>query len=169
MPERFTYYLSLAADAIGILSFLYVIYRWLGRQILFRWKLRRMERRLSARPVALAVGLGTDISGNVESFLNDREMRMPLESYVRKGAPGSNNVPLEAFPEIARDLKKIKDSMIDQGVTELHLFYRGPVSFSVALGTLFRNWVPIKMYNFYDGSYRLEALINKDTVSEPSW
>jgi hypothetical protein len=169
LPTTLAGYLGLIADAIGIGSFLYVVYRWLGRHLWFRWRLRRMERRLSSRPVALAIGLGTDISGNVERFLDENNVLIPLESYHRKAPPGSNVVPIEAFPEVASDLKKIKDGMITQGVTELHLFYRGPVSFSVALGTIFRNWVPIKTYNFHDGTYRLEALIDKDTVIEPPW
>jgi hypothetical protein len=169
LPTTFMGYLGLVADAIGVGSFLYVVYRWLGRRLWFRWRLRRMEHRLSARPVALAVGIGTDISGAVERFLSENGLLIPSESYHRKAPPGSNVVPVEAFPEIAKDLKQIKDRMIAQGVTELHLFYRGPVSFSVALGTIFRNWVPIKVYNFHDGTYRLEALLNKDTVIEPPW
>jgi hypothetical protein len=164
MPTNLAGYLSLVADGIGICSFLYVVYRWLGRRLWFRWRLRKMERRLSARPVALAVGIGADIKGSVERFLSDNDMLIPLESYYRRAPLGSNVVPAEEFPEIAKEIKDVKDGMIAQGVTELHLFYRGPVSFSVALGTIFRNWVPIKMYNFQGGTYRLDALIDKDTV-----
>ena len=102
MPTGLTGYLALVTDGIGVCSFLYVVYRWLGRRLWFRWKLQKMERRLSARPVALAVGIGTDITGSVKSYLNDNNLLIPLETYYRKAPPGSNVYRPRSSPRLRR-------------------------------------------------------------------
>jgi len=147
---------------IGLASFLYSVWRLVVRRFLFNLRLAQMERRLSARPAALAVGVGKDIQGAVRRYLNDKELLIPLESYHRAPPPGSNFVPKGDFPEIIREMEAIKQRMMNQGVTELYLFYYGPVTLAVALGNIFRNFVPIEVYNYVKGGYDLELIIERD-------
>lgn len=147
---------------IGLASFLYSVWRLVVRRFLFNRRLAQMERRLSARPVALAVGIGKDIEGGVRRYLSDKELPIPVEPYYRAPPPTSNFVPKADFPDIIREMEAIKQRMISQGVTELYLFYRGPVTLAEALGVVFRNFVPIKAYNYVKDGYDLELIIERD-------
>jgi len=147
---------------VGLASFLYSVWHLVVRRFLFNRRLAQMERRLSARPVALAVGIGKDIEEAVRRYLHDEELLIPLEPYHRAPPPQSNFVPKSDFPEIIREMEAIKQRMMNQGVTELYLFYYGPITLAQALGVVFRNFVPIKAYNFAKGGYDLELIIERD-------
>ena len=147
---------------IGLASFLYSAWRLVVRRLFLNLRLARMERRLSARPVALAIGIGKDIKGAVRHYLNDKQLLIPLESYHWAPPPMSNFVHKGDFPEIIREMEAIKQRMMNQGVTELYLFYSGPVTLAQALGVVFRNFVPIKTYNYVKNGYDLELIIERD-------
>lgn len=134
---------------------------------LYQEALAQQETALTKRPSVLALGLGTDISGRVKEFL--RQKGEPLATladqvisrYVR--APeGEKFVPIEDFPKVIADLHELRKDLDAKNVTELFLFYYGPISLAVAIGRAFSNWVPIKMYNFSQGKYELDMVIGKD-------
>ena len=50
------------------------------------------------------------------------------------------------------------------GATEVHLFYKGPVTMAMAIGAVTDNWVPIKVYEYTQGAYRLNLVLEKETV-----
>lgn len=121
-------------------------------------RLKRLERERTSHPVALAIGLGGDIEGAVRQYLKEAGMDMPIENYYVEGF-----IPREKFYDILRDINRIKARLTNEGVTEVHLFYRGPVTFAMALGAVTDNWVPIKVYD-YDGKYVLQVILEKETV-----
>ena len=49
-------------------------------------------------------------------------------------------------------------------MTELHLFYKGPVSFAAGVGAVFDNWAPVHLYEFKDGTYHKALTIEKESV-----
>lgn len=110
---------------------------------------REYQRRLGfvraqqrGRPVAMAVGLGGSIRGQVEAFLQDAGTPMEIIEVTREGV-----VKPEAFPELLQEIMDRKAELTAAAVTELHFFYKGPVSLATAVGAIFNNWVPVTVYN----------------------
>lgn len=112
-----------------------------------------------AKPMALAVGLGGSIQGAVMKCLYDRGLHMPVRDYAVDGF-----IPETQFSEIIRHFNHVKLELTDQGVTEVHLFYKGPVTLAMALGSIFSNWVPLNVYSFSQGVYRLQIRFDRRTV-----
>jgi hypothetical protein len=52
-------------------------------------------------------------------------------------------------------------------VTEVNIYYQGPVTFAMALGAMFDNWVPVKIYAFRDGRYHLDLALTTETFIAP--
>jgi hypothetical protein len=134
---------------------------------LYQEALDQQETALTDRPAVLALGLGTDISGRVKEFL--RQKGEPLASladqvislYVR--APkGKKRISKEDLPKVIADLHELRKDLEAKTVTELFLFYYGSISLAVAIGRVFSNWVPIKMYNLSQDKYELDMVIGKD-------
>lgn len=112
-----------------------------------------------AKPIALAIGLGGSIQGAVMKCLYDHELQMPVKDYSIDGF-----ITDAQFEEIIRDFNTVKAELTQQGVTEVHLFYKGPVTLAMALGSIFSNWVPLKVYSFAEGGYRLQIRFDRRTV-----
>ncbi|MBN1935633.1 MAG: SAVED domain-containing protein [Anaerolineae bacterium] len=150
---------SWVANLIQIGSVVFaVVSLLLARRELTRY-LRRRKTELSERPWALIIGLGSDITGQVEGFLKDQKPNMPVESYVRDGM-----VSTEDLYPLLKDLLRIKGKLTQAGVTEVHLFYKGPVTMAMAIGAITDNWVPIKVYEYTKGTYQLTCVLEKETV-----
>ena len=75
---------------------------------------------------------------------------------------GEKFVPREDLPNIIAGLHELRKDLEAKNITELFFFYYGPVSLAVAVGRVFSNWVPVKMYNFSQGKYELDMVIGKD-------
>lgn len=151
--------LSWAANLIEVGSFVFVIVLfWRARRELRNY-LNQLTGTISARPIALVVGLGDDISGSVQQYLQDEKLQMPLEVYTHKGL-----VPRDQFYRVLTDPLKIKSKLTQAGVTEVHLFYRGPVTLAMAIGAIMDNWVPVKVYEYSAGNYKMDLVLQKETV-----
>lgn len=99
----------------------------------------------SARPVAFALSLiptSESIKGSVQVFLRSQGWNMPIEEL---NLDGLNN--MEDFERYINALREKRRAFDDQGYTEIHLFIAGPVQAGTILGSLFRNWVPVKLYH----------------------
>jgi len=151
--------LGVAANIIQVGSFVFVLYLlWRTRRQL-KQHLARLKEQTSARPMALAIGLGGNIEGAVRQHLETHQLNMPIENFFREGF-----IPQEQFSIILRELMRTRDRLTNLGVTEVHLFYRGPVTFAMALGALIYNWVPVKLYEYREGEYKLNFVLEKETV-----
>ena len=66
-----------------------------------------------------------------------------------------------ALPGVIQQLLRLKNELSLEGVTEVHLFYAGPVALGLILGGLFHNWVPVKVYhlNSLTGQYEFWGVI----------
>jgi hypothetical protein len=147
------------ANVIQIGSVIFaVVSLWLARRELTRY-LKARKAATSGRPWALIIGLGSDIAGQVEAYLADQKLDLPTRTYTRKGYVSSDDLL-----SILKDLLKIKDDLTQAGATEVHLFYKGPVTMAMAVGAVTDNWVPIKVYEYTQGEYRLSCVLEKETV-----
>lgn len=137
------------------------------RPQLYQRALAQQETALTARPAVLALGLGADVSGRVQEFL--RQKGEPLATLADqvinrhvRAPEGEKFVPKEDLPKVIADLHELRKDLDAKNITALLLFYYGPISLAVAIGRVFSNWVPIKMYNFSQGEYELDMVIGKD-------
>lgn len=152
--------LDIVADVLGVLTALPMLAAaglFLHRARRYRQRLRAMEGQTTARPVALAVSLtGLDISEQVRGFLTSVGAQWPVRAYYRSEA-----VSHETLPGLLQHLARLKNDLSLEGVTEVHLFYAGPVALGLMLGGLLHNWVPVKVYhlNSLTGRYEFWGVI----------
>lgn len=161
--ETINEWLGLAASLLQIGSFVFALFTfwvlWRARRQL-KQELLRLRRENTARPMALAIGLGGDIQGTVRQFLDSNGLQMiQITPYSWDGV-----IPEDRYHDVLRTLLKIKQNLTDRGITELYLFYKGPVTLAMGIGAIFDNWVPIKLYGYHGGTYRLEMILEKETV-----
>ncbi len=120
----------------------------------YRRRLQALAQTRSRRPVAIAVGIGGDISEAVKSYLKDQGMEdIELFTITRTGYVS------------AEEMLKVRDEFLDLkarlgAATEVHYFYKGPVPLTTALGAILDNWAPAVLYE-YDGAYRPVIYLNK--------
>lgn len=95
-------------------------------------------------PAALAVSLvdtTQSIRPQVEQFLQAKGWSMPVEELIMDGVTGTAD--LEQLVNSLREKRRYFESI---GCTELHLFIQGPVQAGTIIGSLYRNWIPVKLY-----------------------
>ena len=114
--------------------------------------------------MAIAIGVGVAVKGDVDKFLKENlEEKVPLVlSYERPGFFSREQL-LNIIYEI-RD--EIRGLMTVGGITEVHLFYGGPLMVAAALGAIADNWVPVKWYqrNPKTGQYEYAFTLDVETV-----
>lgn len=165
MSPGFWSALGRVADVVQLLSAAFP----LAVGVYFLWRSRKLNQRLqllatqvSKRPVAFAIGFGGSIEGSVRQYLKDTGVDIEVISCSRK-----EMVQPKDFPSILKEIHDHKIRLDEVGVTEVHLFYKGPVTFATALGAMLRNWVPAKVYAFEAGTYKLHMVLDKETVIAP--
>lgn len=151
--------LGVLANVIQVGSLAYVVISfWRARTRLLRY-LRARQQANTDRPWALAIGLsGGDISGTVRAFLQDKGTDMEIESISRDAVSVDNS------HGILEELLQVKGRLTEVGATEIHLFFKGPVTMAMAVGAVTDNWVPVKVYEFTQGTYRQCLVLEKETV-----
>lgn len=157
--------LDLIANVIQIVTFIPFV---AGASYFFTKGLQ-LKRRLKAlsdipnnRPIALAVGLGAENVGAVRQQLKDEGKTMEVVSLSIAGW-----VKPSEYLDLLKRLKQLKNEFSSIGVNEVHLYYQGPITFAIAIGALFDNWVPIKVYSFRDGRYHLDITLTTETFVSP--
>lgn len=96
-------------------------------------------------PVAFALSLiptSDSIKSQVETFLQVQDWKMPIEELNLNGI--NNPEDLEDFINALREKRRYFQA---SGVTEIHLFIAGPVQAGTIVGSMFRNWIPVKLYH----------------------
>ena len=152
---------------VGIFSFIPFLISaslLLTRSRRYKKQLKAMEESTGDFPVAVSIGLsGTELEGQVRQFIKKNFSDMPLRTYAREAG-----VTKEVIPSVIQGLKDLKNELSREGVTEVHLFYSGPVALAIALGDLFNNWVPVKIYhlNRDKGAYEFWTVLYKGLMPE---
>lgn len=156
--------LGWAANLIQVATFVFTIWvLWRTRRRLKRY-MQRARAAGTAAPVALAIGIGGSIRGAVRQYLDAHNLAdVPIEEYTYEGL-----LPKRKFYDVLGELHKIKQQMTDAGVTEVHLFYKGPVTLSMGIGSIFDNWVPVRVYGYGPTSkeYEQDFTLGKGAVLE---
>lgn len=115
----------------------------------FLRRYKKLKNSLSAikgstkNPKALAVCFGGSIKKAVEDYLKSRyQYPIMVKEYAATTEVTSHNLQKHI-----EKLSKIKTDFQSEGVTELHLFIKGPVMMGTILGAIFDNWVTVKLYH----------------------
>ena len=158
--NEFLSVLDILASVIEVLSFIVVLALFFQAQRALRRYLAARETEISERPWALAVGIAGDISGQVEPCLPELGLAgIPLENYVKE-----RRLEEADFYRVLRDMLRLKERLSQAGATEVHFFYKGPVTLAMGIGSIFDNWVPVKVYEYHDGKYHLDFVLEKGNV-----
>ena len=99
----------------------------------------------SSAPVAFALCLiptNDSIKSSVETFLASQNWKMPIEELNKDGLNTAED--LESFVTSLREKRRYFEQ---KGYTEIHLFIAGPVQAGTIIGSLYRNWIPVKLYH----------------------
>ncbi|MEW6418384.1 MAG: hypothetical protein AB1480_09725 [Nitrospirota bacterium] len=138
----------------------YVVVFSIGSAFYYFMRFLRRYRRLknamrvidgsSKNPKAFAVCFGGSIKKAVEDYLKAKyQYPIPLTEYAVTSEVTPHNIQKHI-----EQLSKIKNDFQSHGVTELHLFVKGPVIMGTVLGAIFDNWVTVKLYhNNRSGEY----------------
>ncbi|MFN8525423.1 MAG: SAVED domain-containing protein [Chloroflexota bacterium] len=162
MPELPPWFGNVA-DAMGIFTFFAATYAAFNT-----WRLkRRLDRRLQTIPwrgerrdVALAVGIGGSIKGEVEHYLQAQGQPVPVVEIEHPQI-----LRREQVPDLLNELHRYKRELAEQGTTGILLFYRGPVVIATFLGALCDNWVPVRVFARNDqGGYEELLTISRETT-----
>lgn len=160
MPKTWLDWFSLAANVLQFGSVIFAVVVFLKARAELASYLRSRKTSASARPWALAVTVGSgDISGTVEQHLKDQGLDLKVEPVVHEAY-----LTPEDYPALLKQLLEVKDKLTRVGITELHLFYKGPVALAMAVGAITDNWVPVKVYEYTQGTYRLTTVLEKEGV-----
>jgi hypothetical protein len=157
--------LGFIANVIQIITFIPFVagaYYFFTKGLQLQRRLKALSAVPNNRPIALVIGLGADNEGAVRQQLKDEGQTMEVISLIEKGW-----VEPSEYINLLRRLKELKDQFSKSGVNELHLYYQGPLTFAMAVGALFDNWVPLKIYAFRDGRYHLEVTLTTETLINP--
>jgi hypothetical protein len=157
--------LSHIADTLGIVTALPLLaasaYFW-SRARRYRRRLRQLVGVTSERPVAVVVALsGTRIRAAVEAFCASVAQPMQIHEVQRPGG-----LTQADFPHVLFELQGLKNRLMDDGVSEVHLFLSCPLAVACAIGALFDNWVPVKVYQFNQGQYEFWTTLHGGYVAD---
>ncbi|MCS6910178.1 MAG: hypothetical protein NZM11_06360 [Anaerolineales bacterium] len=99
----------------------------------------------SIAPVAFALSLtpnAESIRPSVEKFLKYVGWKMDIEELNLNGLDPSLN--LEEYVNLLREKRRLFEA---KGYTEVHVFISGPIVAGAILGSLYDNWIPVKLYH----------------------
>jgi len=140
----------------SLISGIVYLIRFLRRYRRLRANMRKVDG-TSPKPMALAISFGGSIKKPVEEYISKRYgNRIPILEYTDNREVSPQNVQHHL-----NKLLEIKHDMQAEGVTELHLFIKGPVIMGALAGAMFDNWCNVKLYhNNRKGDYEEWAMLH---------
>ncbi|GIW04713.1 MAG: hypothetical protein KatS3mg059_1333 [Thermomicrobiales bacterium] len=129
-------------DTVAFAGWLVAAYELWMRKREYQRRLGFVRAQQGGRPVAMAMGIGSSIRGQVEAYLRDAGKPMEIIEIVREGT-----LQPSGYPDVLQEIMDRKAELTSAGITELHFFYKGPVTLAAAAGAIFNNWVPVTAYN----------------------
>ena len=159
-------------DPIDFIVNIFTIFGWfIGLFWFLRTAIRYKKRKrlLNFAPssegrVAISIGIGGAINPkeSVRKFLKKNFPDVPLVMSYSKQGNFSGKELLKIFEEIKLDFF---DLMKKGDITEILLFYGGPVTMMAPIGAIVDNWVPVKLFGRdNEGRYVFHFTLNRELV-----
>lgn len=111
----------------------------------------------SSKPIAVCICLLDSVESikpQVRVFLQNNEMKMPFKELNSNGIYN-----LEDLAKLNEELVKMKREITAEGKSEIHLFIAGPIFAGVLIGSIFNNWLPVKVYHKGKINYEYQYLL----------
>lgn len=150
--------IATAAQIITFVVFTGGVVLLLTRSARYKRRIKKALEKGKGFEVALAVSLkqGESIRGHVEAFLKEKGIEMEIAEI------NANGVSLNTLPELRKKFIAEKRWLTSRGVSEVHLFYEGPVATAFFLADVLNNWVPVYVYHFNrEGGYECWGLLTE--------
>jgi hypothetical protein len=143
-----------------IFSFLFIV--WAGSKLLVvkinhKKKLESFAKKTGNRPVAIVIGIGRDPVAAVETFLQQNNCNIPVLNWVYDSYLETRDYPLAM-----QEINKLRKRASGLGATEALVFFAGPVEIATFVGTSFANWVPVKVYKYENGTYKMTLVLDTE-------
>ena len=142
-------------DRVSIILSYFVVFS-IAAFVLHWFRFRRMRRQIAKaaarknNPRALAIcfregPVKTVFQRALKKLYPDQDI--PIDEYTQPDIkPKDVHKHLEAF-------RRLKEQYMVQGVSELHIAFKGPVAMAVAIGAIFDNWVTVIVYHHHESQY----------------
>ena len=150
--------IATVAQIITFLVFTGGIGLLLTRATRYKRRIRKALEKGKGLEVALAVSLKPNekVKGHVEAFLKEKGIEMEITEINAYG------VSLNTLPELRKKFIAEKRWLTSRGISEVHLFYEGPVAVAFFLADVLNNWVPVYVYHFSrEGGYECWGLLTE--------
>ena len=163
--------LATIAQIITFVVFIGGIALLVTRATRYKRRIRKALEKGKGLEVALAVSLKPNekVRGHVEAFLKEKGMEMEIAEINAYG------VSLNTLPDLRKKFIAEKRWLTSRGISEVHLFYEGPVASAFFLADVLNNWVPVYIYHFNrEGGYEcwgfltesLERMATEELIRE---
>lgn len=162
------YAFSMLANIAAIISFCVLI--WVTVQVYLSKK--RIEKRmilleksdmggLSRRPAAIVIGIGKNPLTSAKKFMDDCGWTdIPIIDWISEGF-----LQAKDYSKAMDKINDLRKQALELGVSEVLLFYAGPLDLAMHIGASFSDWVPIKVYAFTDtGTYEQRITLRRETA-----
>jgi hypothetical protein len=140
----------------SIVSGVVYVIKFLRRYRKIRAQMKKVDG-TTLKPMAVAISFGGSIKKPVEDFLDRAYIqKIPVMDYSTDKEVSRQNIH-----DHIRKLIELKHNLQAEGVTELHLFIKGPVMVGALAGAMFDNWVNVKLYhNNRKGEYEEWSMLH---------
>ena len=156
--------LALITNIIAVVSAGYVIISIINKGLRYRRRKKLLKFTPSAKgSVAISIGVGLDPTEAVKGFLAANSPDIPLIMAYSKLGNFSGEELLQIFEEIKSDFF---DLMQKGDISEILLFYGGPVTLMAPIGAIVDNWVPVKLFGREEGKYIFQFTLNKELIKK---
>jgi hypothetical protein len=119
---------------------------------------------LSRKPIAIIVDIGKNLNASVIDYLRDHNWEnVPIISW----RSGSHWLEPKDYAEAITNINELKDQAMKLGVTEVLLFYAGPIDLAAYIGARFQNWVPVRVFQ-HSGKTIGEVYLHNVTLEKDS-
>ena len=147
------------ADILALITIVIAVAALLQTKVRIWRYIKNRSQIVGPRPWAVCVSIPPRIEQAVRKHISDQGLDMSIKTLDLP-----NRVTSDDLNKITRGLLDIKTELTSVAATEVHLFYKGPVTVATLIGFVFDNWVPVKVYEFTGGTYQLFGVLEKETI-----
>jgi len=168
--SRLFYRLTNFGDPIDLAVNIGTVVGWLwlvlsGPKTWVRYRRRRKILKFASSSkgrVAISIGVGVNPEKAVREFLRENFPDVPPVMTYSKLGDFSGKELLEIFEQIKSDFF----GLMERGdISEILLFYGGPVTLMAPIGAVLDNWVPVKLFGRNnEGKYVFHFTLNRQLV-----
>jgi hypothetical protein len=161
---------ALGKFAIIVQVIMFCVFAWTTATLLIarkniEQKMRLLERNeknvQSRRQIAIVIGIGKNPLASVEKYLADNSLsEIPIISWISDGF-----LQTKDYTKAMAEINDLRSQALKLGVSEVLLFYAGPVDLAMFIGASYSDWVPIKVYAFSDaGTYEHRVTVGREAA-----